>query len=572
MILLKNKKEDKGDTTSTEMSPAEALNWYDKQLKEYPYDTGLLSGKATFLENMGRDEEALRCYMLAVETNPYNTICWYRMGILLEDKEDFDAALESYNEAVKIDPRFVECWLRIGNLFCIQNFNENAKECYNWILEIDPEHNAAKKALAHIEEKKLDSPANHTPQGLRHKEGNRTKMRKKRKKRKKKMSKTIEPKPSIEGTTSEVQKKLVPILENLNPRTQPKNPKENKEDISIEQIVDNLEELHDLLVDRTEAESATSTDGLSGIGVDDQNDEDTSFDYEYFTEQLYELRDTLIQHTEKLTGVTLEDALTEVVQTNIPLDENPKDSADSPIPPSEELEYPTYDDLNAQLDELTGLLSQTIEASDSPSGDSLEAGLDTLQKIFDQSPDVSSPLPKEDMEVISNKVSINPVPTEDQTPLEIKEFEKALNRYNQSQEPTPKSLDAWDPNSELMPNIYEEEISLDDLITEGRKHMKNKDYDQALACFDRVLEYDPQCLDAWSAKGDLMLQMSREEVSLEKLVIKGRMHLEKREYDKALGCFDRALELDPQCLDAWSAKGIVLIEMEKGKKKRKMIS
>jgi tetratricopeptide (TPR) repeat protein len=176
------------------------------------------------------------------------------------------------------------------------------------------------------------------------------------------------------------------------------------------------------------------------------------------------------------------------------------------------------------------------------------------------------------MEVILNEVSMNLIPTEDQTPLEIKEFEKALNSYNQSHKPTSQPLDAWDPKSELMPKIYEEEISLDDIITEGRKHMKNKNYDKALHCFDRVLEYDPQCLDAWSAKGDLFLQMSREEVSLEKLVIKGRMHMENKEFDQALGCFDRALELDPQCLDAWSAKGIVLIEMEKGKRKRKMIS
>jgi tetratricopeptide (TPR) repeat protein len=224
------------------------------------------------------------------------------------------------------------------------------------------------------------------------------------------------------------------------------------------------------------------------------------------------------------------------------------------------------------LDELTGLLSQSIEASDSPNEDSIETGLDTLQKMIDQTPDVSSPLPAEDMDIISNEVRMNPMSTEDQTPREIKDFEKALNSYNQSQESTSQPLDAWDPNSELMPKIYEEEISLEDIITEGRKHMKNKDYDKALHCFDRVLEYDPQCLDAWSAKGDLFLQMSREEVSLEKLVIKGKMYMESREFDLALGCFDRALELDPQCLDAWSAKGIVLIEMEKGKKKRKMIS
>ncbi len=52
------------------------------------------------------------------------------------------------------------------------------------------------------------------------------------------------------------------------------------------------------------------------------------------------------------------------------------------------------------------------------------------------------------------------------------------------------------------------------------------------------------------------------QASLEKLVNKGKLHMEKGEFQEAMTCFDKALELDPQCVDAWGAKGNLLLEME----------
>ena len=54
-----------------------------------------------------------------------------------------------------------------------------------------------------------------------------------------------------------------------------------------------------------------------------------------------------------------------------------------------------------------------------------------------------------------------------------------------------------------------------------------------------------------------------DDVSVEKLIVVGKTHLKKKEFEKALGCFNRALELDPNQLDAWIAKGDVLLEMGK---------
>jgi tetratricopeptide (TPR) repeat protein len=52
------------------------------------------------------------------------------------------------------------------------------------------------------------------------------------------------------------------------------------------------------------------------------------------------------------------------------------------------------------------------------------------------------------------------------------------------------------------------------------------------------------------------------QASLEKLVNKGKLHMEKGEFKEAMNCFDMALELDPQCVDAWGAKGNLLLEMD----------
>ena len=60
-----------------------------------------------------------------------------------------------------------------------------------------------------------------------------------------------------------------------------------------------------------------------------------------------------------------------------------------------------------------------------------------------------------------------------------------------------------------------------------------------------------------------MKMTGKDTTSNKDLVLKGRKHMEKREFDKAEVCFDLALELDPQYWDAWSAKGDLLFEKEK---------
>lgn len=57
------------------------------------------------------------------------------------------------------------------------------------------------------------------------------------------------------------------------------------------------------------------------------------------------------------------------------------------------------------------------------------------------------------------------------------------------------------------------------------------DYDKAIQCYDHALEIDPEDTDAWRDKGGALAKLGR--------------------YDEAIQCYDHALEIDPEDTDAW---------------------
>jgi tetratricopeptide (TPR) repeat protein len=71
---------------------------------------------------------------------------------------------------------------------------------------------------------------------------------------------------------------------------------------------------------------------------------------------------------------------------------------------------------------------------------------------------------------------------------------------------------------------------------EGRAFYNQNNYDDAILAFDKALELDPQYIDAWKGKGSA--------------------YLHQQEYYEAILAFDKALELDPQLTLVWSNKGL----------------
>jgi tetratricopeptide (TPR) repeat protein len=67
-------------------------------------------------------------------------------------------------------------------------------------------------------------------------------------------------------------------------------------------------------------------------------------------------------------------------------------------------------------------------------------------------------------------------------------------------------------------------------------------YDQAIECFNKVLSIDPGDAFAWLSKGSALYSL--------------------KHYEDALSCFEHALELDQQNLEAKQFKELCLEKMQ----------
>jgi tetratricopeptide (TPR) repeat protein len=68
------------------------------------------------------------------------------------------------------------------------------------------------------------------------------------------------------------------------------------------------------------------------------------------------------------------------------------------------------------------------------------------------------------------------------------------------------------------------------------------DYQGAIECTDKALEINPTNADAWTIKGGIFASL--------------------KAYENALACFDQALKCDQGVALAWNLKGVVLYELD----------
>ncbi len=78
----------------------------------------------------------------------------------------------------------------------------------------------------------------------------------------------------------------------------------------------------------------------------------------------------------------------------------------------------------------------------------------------------------------------------------------------------------------------------EDWVERGDSLCRSGRYGDAVTCYDQAIGMEPELVDAWNGKGDA-LQMTGS-------------------YDKALRCYDKALEIDPNFAESWYNKGNTL--------------
>ncbi|MFQ5884354.1 MAG: tetratricopeptide repeat protein, partial [Thermoplasmata archaeon] len=119
---------------------------------------------------------------------------------------------------------------------------------------------------------------------------------------------------------------------------------------------------------------------------------------------------------------------------------------------------------------------------------------------------------------------------------------------------------------------------------------KQGDHLEAIACFEKVTEFDPTHYKGWDAEAkayfrigdyeksinalDRLLEMDEENETLwyqkgEAFLKKGEALLKLGKYVEANSCYDKAIDLKPNYADAWCGKGNALKGIGKEDKERK---
>lgn len=122
-----------------------------------------------------------------------------------------------------------------------------------------------------------------------------------------------------------------------------------------------------------------------------------------------------------------------------------------------------------------------------------------------------------------------------------------------------------------------------DWLAKANELLKNADvsskelsYREALDAYDNAIERYPHLMSTWLGKLDMLNLLGRNDElnrsfgevievnpTSEGWLIRGEIHVEAFDFDRALASFNKSLELDPNSTKAWWYKGVTLGEMDK---------
>jgi tetratricopeptide (TPR) repeat protein len=107
--------------------------------------------------------------------------------------------------------------------------------------------------------------------------------------------------------------------------------------------------------------------------------------------------------------------------------------------------------------------------------------------------------------------------------------------------------------------------------------MEQGSYYEAIECYDKALNIDPECAATWHNKGHIFGKLERFDEAIECFDIaldiepeytvawcnKGFILMEQGRFDEAIEFYDRALDIDPESVLAWDIKGHIFGELER---------
>lgn len=77
---------------------------------------------------------------------------------------------------------------------------------------------------------------------------------------------------------------------------------------------------------------------------------------------------------------------------------------------------------------------------------------------------------------------------------------------------------------------------------QGKKQNDEKQYEQAISCFDRAIEQESNVYEAWYGKGNALFALER--------------------YEEAIDCYEQSASINPDSYVAWESRGLALYKLK----------
>ncbi|MGI0485748.1 tetratricopeptide repeat protein [Pantanalinema rosaneae CENA516] len=149
-----------------------------------------------------------------------------------------------------------------------------------------------------------------------------------------------------------------------------------------------------------------------------------------------------------------------------------------------------------------------------------QAQLSQLKSLF-------SDAQREKDQIIQELAQITPSPIRDSATPEAKEKIHALTRQLEQLKST---------NSQLS-------FTANDYVEQGKALYFENRYEDAIACYDKAIQMEPENAKAWLSRGAILAKLQN--------------------YEAAIAAYDRTIQLKPDSSEAWFGRGTVLAKLQR---------
>lgn len=130
----------------------QALAYFDNAIQIDPESYEALYGKAYFLQELGRLEEAKQIYRNIIRIDQQNEQALYNLGYVYLAQDSLDKALRAFDASTQVAPQYAAAYYARGIVHEAKGDISAAIADFRTCLNIDPDYEAAQAALAEIAE------------------------------------------------------------------------------------------------------------------------------------------------------------------------------------------------------------------------------------------------------------------------------------------------------------------------------------------------------------------------------------------------------------------------------------